>query len=445
MADMTAQEQLMLELTNRARMNPTGEAKRFGIALNEGVSSDDKISTAPKQILAGNDDIAQAADKHSAWMLTHDTFSHSETENSSGFTGTGPKERMEKAGYEFTGSWSFGENIAVRGSSSTITNAMLTEFIIQQHADLFIDKGIEGRGHRLNILSENFSEMGVGQQSGKYNFSNGEFNSSMVTQDYGRSGSTLFITGVVYKDTVVKDNFFSVGEQIAGRTVSGGGESDKTGAGGGYELEFSSGAARTIDFSLTSGKVSVQVGAFTENVKLDVVNGNEVWANGDIAGVSSNVRQVHALGIESIDLVGGSGKQTMYGNSAANTLNGKSGDDTLIGGDGKDRLTGGSGADQFVFGKGDTASTHAKADVITDFTGSDRIVLEDIDANTGKSGDQDFTFIGSAAFHDKVGELRVIVSNGDTYIKGDTDGDGDTDIAIRLIGKHSLTSADFDL
>lgn len=445
MANMTAQEQLMLELTNRARMDPVGEAKRFDIKLNEGVAAGDKISSAPKQILAGNDDLAQAADKHSAWMLAHDVFSHFEKEKTSGFTGVDPDDRMKDAGYRFSGSSASGENISVRGESSALTNAKLTSLIIQQHADLFIDEGIEGRGHRLNILSDLFSEIGIGQKSGKFEFSNGEFNSSMVTQDFARSGNTLFVTGVVYKDNVVKDDFFSVGEQIAGRTVSGGGESDKTGAGGGYELEFDSGAARTIAFSLTSGKVSVQLKTFSENVKLDVVNGNEVWTNGDVAGVSTNVRQLHALGIASVDLGGSSANESLFGNNGANALNGKGGNDKLFGGDGQDRLTGGSGADQFIFGKGDTGATHAKADVITDFTGADLIVLEAIDANTKKSGDQDFTFIGSSAFHDKAGELQVIASGGDTFIKGDVNGDGDADFVIRLIGKHKLTAGDFDL
>lgn len=445
MADMTPQEQLMLELINRARMDPSGEAKRFGIGLNEGVSSADTISTAPKQILAGNDQLIKAADKHSDWMLTNDTFSHSETQGTSGFTGVDPKDRMEKAGYLFEGSWSYGENIAVRGSSSTLTDAMLTEFIIQQHADLFVDENYPNRGHRLNILSESFGEVGVGQESGKYTFSNGEFNSSMVTQDYAKSGSTLFVTGVVYKDTVVRDDFFSVGEQIAGRAVSGGGESDKTGAGGGYELEFDSGAARAIAFSLTSGKVSVQLGAFEENVKLDVVNGNEVWTNGDIAGVSSNVRQIHALGIEAVDLTGGSGGESLFGNSAANALNGKAGADTLDGGGGKDRLTGGGGSDQFVFSKGDTGANAAKADVITDFTGADLIDLGAMDADQGKAGDQNFTFIGATAFHDKAGELRIATSGGDTFIQGDIDGDGVAELMIRLTGKHSLTGGDFEL
>lgn len=445
MADMTAQEQLMLELINRARLDPAGEARRFGIALNEGVSSGDRISTAPKQVLAGNDDLAQAADKHSAWMLSHDIFSHFETEKTSGFTGVNPGDRMETAGYTFSGSSASGENISVRGDSSPLTNAELTSFIIQQHADLFIDEGVEGRGHRLNILSDLFSEVGVGQKAGKFEFSTGAFDSSMVSQDFARSGSALFVTGVVYKDTVKKDDFFSVGEQMVGRVVSSGGESDKTGAGGGYELDFGSGAARTIAFSLASGKVSVQLGAFDENVKLDVVNGVEVWTNGDVAGVSTNVRQIHALGIAAVDLAGGAGIQSLFGNDAANALNGKGGNDILDGGGGKDRLTGGGGADHFVFARGDTAANAARADVIADFTEADRIILDAIDANANKAGDQDFTFIGGSAFHDKAGELRIAKSGSDTVIQGDTDGDGTADLMVRLSGKHNLTSADFDL
>ena len=53
MAEMTAQEQLILELINRARMNPLGEAQRFGIDLNAGLAAG-TISAAAKQVLAAN-------------------------------------------------------------------------------------------------------------------------------------------------------------------------------------------------------------------------------------------------------------------------------------------------------------------------------------------------------------------------------------------------------
>ena len=54
MAANSAQEQLMLELINRARMNPAAEAARQGIDLNQGLAPG-TISAAPKQVLAMND------------------------------------------------------------------------------------------------------------------------------------------------------------------------------------------------------------------------------------------------------------------------------------------------------------------------------------------------------------------------------------------------------
>ena len=60
MANCSAQEQLMLELVNRARMNPAAEAARFGVALNQGLPAG-TISSAPKQVLAMNDFLVTAA------------------------------------------------------------------------------------------------------------------------------------------------------------------------------------------------------------------------------------------------------------------------------------------------------------------------------------------------------------------------------------------------
>ena len=42
----------------------------------------------------------------------------------------------------------------------------------------------------------------------------------MVTEDLALSGTKVFVTGVVYNDTVTNDNFFTVGEQVAGRAVT---------------------------------------------------------------------------------------------------------------------------------------------------------------------------------------------------------------------------------
>jgi Ca2+-binding RTX toxin-like protein len=59
----------------------------------------------------------------------------------------------------------------------------------------------------------------------------------------------------------------------------------------------------------------------------------------------------------------------LVGNTGRNMLTGGAGADTLIGGRGDDYLTGGAGADRFVVAPGDGA------DVISDFGGSDQVVL----------------------------------------------------------------------
>lgn len=322
MADMTPQEQLMLELINRARMDPNGEATRYGIALNEGLAAG-TISATSKQVLAGSSALAAAADNHSSWMLTNNTFSHQEN-GGTGFTGTNPNDRMAYAGYDPISWW--GENISYDSRSQPMTDALLTQLILEQHQSLFVDSGTNGRGHRLNMLNDNFQEAGIGQKSGQFQ----SLNTSMVTQNFGRSGSQVFITGVVYNDTVIKDDFFSVGEQTVGRGVSSGAVTDTTGAGGGYELSYSSGGAKSVTFNLTTGNVTVDVALGSINAKLDVVNGKEVWSNTGIALVSNNVGELHALGIDAIDLHAGAGNQRLYGNSANNILDGGDGTDVAV-------------------------------------------------------------------------------------------------------------------
>jgi serralysin len=424
MPDMTPQEQLMLELINRARLDPTGEAKRFGISLNEGVADGDKISKAPKQVLAGNDDLLEAANSHSDWMLDKDKFQHEET--GGGGTGKDPGDRMEAAGYDFTGNWTLGENISWRGSTGAINE---TQMIIQQHKDLFVDAGVSGRGHRLNILSNNFEEIGIGQQTGKFTSGGQTFNASMVTQDFARSGSNVFVTGVVYDDTD-GDDFFSVGEQVTGRTVSaGGGVNDQTGGGGGYELKFDASGAKSIDFNLAGGTVTIDLTLGGTNVKVDVVNGTEVWTNATVTDVSSNVTEIHLLGLGKASLNGADSGQAMFANAGLNTFQGN------------------GGADDFVFLKGTTGKTEKKADTIADFSQADgdQINLDAWDANTKQNGNQDFTFIDGQKFHGTAGELRFFREGGDTWIEGDTNGDRKADLLIKLDGAITLVGADFDL
>ena len=180
----TNAEQYLLELINRGRANPTAEAARYGIDLNEGLTAG-TISTAPKQPLAISPFLVTSARGHSQWMIDTDTFSHT------GINGTDPGDRMTNAGYAFTGSWTWGENIGWSGSTGSID---LNSTTAQIHRDLFVDSTVTGRGHRLNLMSNSFREIGPGVVTG--NFSG--YNAVMVTEDFATTGSNVFLTGVAY-------------------------------------------------------------------------------------------------------------------------------------------------------------------------------------------------------------------------------------------------------
>jgi serralysin len=137
----------------------------------------------------------------------------------------------------------------------------------------------------------------------------------------------------------------------------------------------------------------------------------------------------------------------LIGNAGNNVLRGLDGDDLLeAGGGGSDRLFGGAGADTFRFVQLDASgASYAKADSIGDFSQAegDRIDLSAMDAAVLTAGQQDFAFIGKAAFSGKAGELQTIVANGNTYVQGDLNGDKLIDFVIVLDGKMTLTADSF--
>ncbi|MCA1491336.1 M10 family metallopeptidase C-terminal domain-containing protein [Ensifer sp. NBAIM29] len=149
------------------------------------------------------------------------------------------------------------------------------------------------------------------------------------------------------------------------------------------------------------------------------------------------------------DLVyGGSGSDQLTGGSGNDTLRGDAGNDRLYGGTGADKLTGGTEADSFVFRSiNDSTVASTGRDTIYDFLPSegDRIDLSAIDANTSTSGDQAFTFVGTAAFKGKKGELRYVKTSSDTYIYGDVNGDKKADFAIHLDDAVTLQKGYFVL
>jgi Ca2+-binding RTX toxin-like protein len=162
----------------------------------------------------------------------------------------------------------------------------------------------------------------------------------------------------------------------------------------------------------------------------------------------ANVENLVLTGSDAMNGTGNALDNVITGNGATNYLYGADGNDTLIGGAGRDFLYGGMGSDTFRFGDGDFGgSTATTADRIVGFSQSDgdRIDLHLVDAVTAAAGDQDFHFLGTAAFSHTAGELRYEEIGANTYVSGDTNGDGAADFMIRIDGLHSLTSGDFVL
>ncbi|BFM19774.1 CAP domain-containing protein [Gilvimarinus japonicus] len=253
--NVSAAETLMVELINQARFNPSAEATRFGIDLNEGLTPG-TLSNERRPPLAYNELLMFAARTHSQWMLDTDTFSHSGAANSS------VTDRIAAEGYTLSGSWTAGENISVSGASRRPdpVNA-----VISQHQGLF-----KSPGHRVNILNAGYRELGVGQRSGEFTFSSGAFPSSMISQNFARHGSDYFVSGVVYRDSD-NNGRYSAAEGVEGVTVSVGDASTTSGAAGAYTIARPKGTYNVAAFGDDIGLTTDSVTLNNRNKKLDII------------------------------------------------------------------------------------------------------------------------------------------------------------------------------
>ena len=259
-------EQLSLERINRARLSPGAEAVSAGITLNEGVPGADRLDTTPKQALAMNDQLTQAARAHSQDMLDRDYFAHDSPE------GTTPADRVNNAGYVFTAA---GENLAWRGTTGGLDNASVVE---DQHLDLFVDKDVQGRGHRVIMLGGGFQELGIGIVRGNFTQGGTVFDSIMQAQNYGTpTSSGTFVLGVVYNDANGNGQY-DYGEGVASATVSLGSTSKTTNAAGGYSFKVLQ--AGTYGLRFASGQTStLTIADGAPNIKVDLVDGTNVLVN----------------------------------------------------------------------------------------------------------------------------------------------------------------------
>jgi Ca2+-binding RTX toxin-like protein len=145
-------------------------------------------------------------------------------------------------------------------------------------------------------------------------------------------------------------------------------------------------------------------------------------------------------------LIGGAEIDRFKGGKGNDAIDGGGQNDVIHGGIGGDTLTGGTGRDHFIFLTAkESGSKKGTYDTITDYSKKDDIKLFAIDADGSKAGNGEFDFIGKDSFSGENGELRYQVKGGNTFVYGDTNGDGKADFAIKFDDVLKLKADDFAL
>ncbi|MFL6583818.1 MAG: CAP domain-containing protein [Chthoniobacterales bacterium] len=268
----TNEEQLYLELINRARANPAAEAARlagtgdpdvlasyryFGVSL--GMMQTQFALIAPLPPLSMNVTLLSAARGHSADMLQNNYQAHEGPD--------GTVAQRIAAYVSGANGYTYGENIYSYAKS-----------VFYGHAGFEVDWGgtaLTGgmqspAGHRLNIHGT-FREVGIGVALG----SNGSVGPQLVTQDFAlRYDTPAFVTGVVYRDSN-NNGAYDLGEGVGGVsvTINGDGYYAVTAPSGGYSVPVPGNGTYTVSFSgggVASNQQTVTVSG-GNNVKLDYV------------------------------------------------------------------------------------------------------------------------------------------------------------------------------
>ena len=191
-----------------------------------------------------------------------------------------------------------------------------------------------------------------------------------------------------------------------------------------YDLYIGGAGKDTLDFSASLGPVvaSLATGLVQQQ----------------IGGVPVNDK------VQSVEVLVGSGfADKLNGSSSSDELSGGQGNDSISGGRGSDVLTGGEGNDVFVYTFAyESGLTTQTRDVITDFAEGDLIDLSAIDARSGNSTNDAFTFIGSVA------NLSLANANGALWfdqgvLYGSTDVDLVPEFSIELVGVTNFELTDF--
>ena len=252
----TDEEQLYLELINRARANPTAEGLMLatithpdvlvavgpppgGFNVNLELLKSEFAALEVRQPLALNANLTNAARDHTQFQFDTATQTHT------GSGGSDVGDRATAANYSYT---SLGESTYVKATD-----------VLHGHAGFQIDWGPGGaggmqlgRGHRMNNHGD-FREVGIGVKLGNNSVGGNTVGPQLVTQDFGTGSpdDKAFVTGVAYYD-LNGNSFYDPGEGIGGLMVNVNGSSFHavTANSGGYAVPVpTTNATRAVTFT----------------------------------------------------------------------------------------------------------------------------------------------------------------------------------------------------
>ncbi|WP_135507428.1 CAP domain-containing protein [Roseovarius aestuariivivens] len=425
----TVDEQVMLELINRIRLEPEREFDRLITDAETKTAVTPEISAAlrffnvdmallksqfdaltPAAPVAWNDSLAQSSDTHSQLMIFHDMQSHN-LPNEADLL-----QRFIDAGYERI--QRVAENIFA-----------FTEDPLHGHAGFVIDWGFSSTGiqtppgHRNTIMNSIYQEVGISMLEETDPLT--DVGPLVVTQHLGaRYGYAPQVLGVVYDDRD-GDNAYDGGEGLGNVSVTLTGDAGQfqttSWSTGGYQIEVPSGAY-TVTFSgdgLT-GEITFETVLGDQNVKLDA-----------LADWAIEVAASPTLGPD-----------FLRGTAGNDTLAGLGGDDTIDGGIGADTMNGGPGSDLFfVDDAGDRVAESNR------WAGHDT-VISSVDFRMGRSHIEDLELTGTARVGAGNGLTNRITGNdGDNILDGGKNNDtlvgglGDDRYLVRAPGDTVVEQA----
>ncbi|MBN8421620.1 MAG: hypothetical protein J0L73_22075 [Verrucomicrobia bacterium] len=245
--DPTAEQQYMLELTNRFRSDPQGELAKlvnfsspgvwdsvksddpsiafalnyFGTSASDLATQFSSLTAAPA--LAWNSALNVSATTYSNLMVTADQQAHS-------LDGLTLDQRIVNGGY--SANWlGAGENLFASAQSPFHSHAaFVLDWGDGNGATAGYGNGIQSpAGHRDLLLDASMKEIGIGFQDISIPGSNLTATGPYVITEHLASqfrfdGTTYFsdaiLTGSVYQDTLLADAFYTPGEGLAGELIN---------------------------------------------------------------------------------------------------------------------------------------------------------------------------------------------------------------------------------